>query len=201
MTTATQTTPWTLTRTVGPSQRIVSVAEAKTNMRLPQADTTHDQAIADQIDAATEQLEQDIDRVLITQTFVLSLNAFPCKSAPIAISNKPVQSITSIMYEDSNGTTQELDVGNYALDLGRRQIYLPAGQSWPATVSVQNAVRVTYVAGYGDSSGDVPRLTRQAVLLQVGRWFIDPMMESSESYTTDAAYERIVQKLIRTSYP
>lgn len=194
-------TPWTLTRSTGPSHRVVSVAEAKTNLRLPQTDTTHDQGIADAIDAATEQLEQDTDRVFVTQTFLLELNAFPRRRQPIAISNKPVQSINAITYIDEEGIEQTLADTSYALDLGRRQIYLPVNQTWPTAATVQNAVRVSYEAGYGDDSGDVPRMVRQAVLLQVGYWFIDPMMEMSESYTTNAAYERIVQKLIRTSYP
>ena len=171
--------------------------EAKQTCRLSQSDTTHDNDLTDAIDAATEQVEQDTDRAIITQTFVLTSDGFP--NGSIELAQKPIQSVESITYDDPEGVAQTIDPSEYALNLGNRQVYRTDSTSWPTTSQLQESARVEYKAGYGDSQSNVPRLIKRAVLLQVARWFFDPAMESSENQ--DVAYERIIRRILRTTYP
>lgn len=178
----------------------MTLAEAKQNLRLSQTDTTHDDDVTDSIDAAVELVEQDCDRCIIDQTFELWMDCFPGGSQSIQLSQKPIQSITSIEYLDEDAATQSIDPATYALDAGRRQIYLLSGESWPSALVQQNAVTLTYVCGYGTTSGEGPRLFKKAVLLLVGMWFYDPAGER-KSNNYDSAYDSIIQRLLRTSYP
>ena len=193
------TTTWTLQRTVAPTFWPVTIENVKAHIRLDPQDTSHDALLGQQISAATEQLENDTDRVWAEATYLLSLNAFPYRTSAIAIPLQPVVSIESVAYVDEAGDLITMPDTDYSLDLGRRQIYPVAGTEWPAAYKVQNAVEITFVAGYGDSLPGVPRLAQEAILLQVGKWFRDPAMEVGNQ--TDEAYERIVRRLVRTSYP
>ena len=198
-TTSQSLTNQTLRRLTGPQQRPVSLSQAKQTCRLSQSDTTHDADLTDAIDAATEQVEQDTDRCCINQTFAMDMNVFP--AGPIVFGQKPIDSITSIEYLDTDGETQLVDPETYALDQGRRQAYLVGGSSWPSAFAQQNAITVTYVCGYGETSSEVPRLIQRAILLQVGKWFYDPAMEGSNNTNWDSAYDRIITRILRTSYP
>jgi hypothetical protein len=45
------------------------------------------------------------------------------------------------------------------------------GQNWPSVLYVPNAVRILFVAGYGESTRDVPAIARIGVLHTVGTWY------------------------------
>lgn len=191
---------WTLQRTVGPTAVAVSLEEAKAALRISQAATFSDDDLTQAIQAATEQFEQDTDRAVITQTYEHRDFLFPSGSSPILLSVKPVQAVSTLTYLDSDDNEVTLDAAAYDLDRARRQIF-PVGSEWPATNHTHRGVVVTFTAGYGATEGSVPRLVKRAILLQVGKWFGDPMMETSDAYNSDAAYERIITKEMRTSYP
>ena len=179
----------------------MTLAEAKQNLRLSPADTTHDDDVTDSIDAAVEQVEQDCDRCIIDQSFQLWMDCFPSGARSIQLSQKPIQSITSIEYLDTDAATQTLDPATYALDAGRRQIYLLNGEEWPTALVQQNTVTLTYVCGYGTTAGEGPRLFKKAVLLLVGKWFYDPADQATGSNNYGSAYGSIIERLLRTSYP
>ena len=193
-------TPWTLTRTAGPAQSPVSLEAVKSSLRLSQSDTTHDDDLATSINAATEQVEQDTDRVIVNQTFALARNCFPSGNGPIQISVKPVSSIVSIQYIDTDGSPATIDGADYQLDEGRRQVYLNNGKEWPTVLQQQNAVTVNFIAGYGTGPSNIPRLIQRAVILQVGGWFFDPAMEMDREKWRNT-YDLIVDRILRTSYP
>jgi len=188
-----------LLRLTGPAKRPVTVSEAKRTLRLNQTDTTFDDQVKRHIEAATEQVEADTDRCLINQSFALYLNSFPGGSQlPIEFAQKPIDSVTSIEYLDTDGNKQTYPPEKYELDQARRQVYLLSGNSWPSTLQQQNAITVTFVCGYGTSSEAVPRLIKEAVLMQVGKWFYNPTMDSDKH---DEQYDRIITRILRTSYP
>ena len=189
---------WTINRTSGPSQLPITVAEAKAKLNLSAADDTHDAEIQRAITAATEQVEQDTGIAAITQTFVEYRNEF-CGDA-IQLHRRPVQSITSVTYANDDGT-QTLATSVYGFDQPRRQVYLKSGQTWPSTIDEQNAVAVTFVAGFGLVADNVPRLIQEAILLQVGAWFYDPAMEMPGRDAWSNAYERIICRLMGGNYP
>lgn len=193
------TTEWTIARTVKPAGTPVGLSEAKHHLNLSAADTTHDSKLVTAIEAATEQVERDTDLVLINQTFVLYRDNFP--SCSFVIPKQPLGSVTSITYYDIGGDQQTLSTDVYMVDAPRREIALKRSQSWPAIAGERNGIAATVVCGHGPSPATVPRLAKQAVLMQLGAWFYDPAMEDPKRSNWDNAYERIITRLLRSSYP
>lgn len=106
-----------------------------------------------------------LGRALITQTWDLYLDAFPC--AEILLPLAPLQSVTSIKYDDTNGVEQTISASNYTVDSVSEPGWIApnANYSWPDTLEAVNAVRVRFVAGYGNNPSDVPPAIRAAILL------------------------------------
>ena len=85
-----------------PATTPISRAELKTHLRV---DTTaEDDYIDTVILAATDYFEQRSWRQLITATYGMYLDAFPTDF--IEFPKAPLQSITSVVYQDTNGATQ-----------------------------------------------------------------------------------------------
>ena len=162
------------------------------------SDTTHDTKLTRFIGAAREQVEADTGYALTTQTFSLSRTRFP-DGDEIKIPVRPVQSISSVTYYDANDTQQTLSTDVYGLNARRRVVYLKYNQSWPNLTERPDGITVTLVAGYG-AAANVPYEFRQAILLQVAKWF-EHRGDESKMPAHDTAYERIVKKLLRSSYP
>ena len=119
-----------------------------------------------------------LGRAIVSQTWELSLDTFPADEIQIPL--VPLVSITSVVYDDEDGIEQTIDGADYTLD--------PAGwvvtagdYSWPTPITAINAVRVRFVAGYGDAA-DVPATIKAAILLMVG-----DLYAQRESFATGPA--------------
>jgi hypothetical protein len=62
-------------------------------------------------------------------------------------------------------------------------------------------VRITYTAGYGDDSKYCPELDRMAIKLSLANRFENRDMMVNESLYSRKAYEALVAKKMRASYP
>ncbi|HLO41015.1 MAG TPA: head-tail connector protein [Phycisphaerales bacterium] len=159
-----------------PAEMPITLVEAKAHCRvdIDDDDTLINRCIA----AAVDMVEKASGRALVTQTLRMSLDSFPwdnerCAHDPVRLPRPPLQSIESFEYTDSTGATQVLAPEDYQLDVDAApgELHPAVGESWPSTQSGKiNAVRITYVAGYGDAE-DVPAGLKQAVLLLVGHWY------------------------------
>lgn len=194
------TTEWTIERTEEAAASPVDLNEAKRHLNLSVSDSTHDSKLVAAIEAATEQVEQDTDLALIDQTFVLYRDRFPTGSQ-FSIPKRPLISVSGITYYDSDNTQQTLSTDVYLVDTSRRQIALKYDQEWPEITEQRNGIAITALCGHGGSASFVPRLTKQAILLQIGAWFYDPAMEDPKRSNWHNAYQRIIARLIRSSYP
>lgn len=148
----------------------VSLAEAKAHCKIEVAD---DDALIDlYIRAATEVAEQRTGRSLMPQTWLKTLDAFPCGA--ILLPRIPVASVVSVKYTDTTGVEVTLGTGNYLLtatdDYGPAQLEAAYGTAWPATRSQTGAVRVEYSAGY-PAAANVPHAIRSWILLQVAAMY------------------------------
>ena len=160
-----------LKRTVEPTTEPVSLAEAKAQCRVDSDD--ENTFITGLIQAAREYVEDTSHRALLTQTWRLSLDAWPACDE-IELPRPPLQSVTSLVYYDSAGTLYTLDSSKYGVDTDSEpgRVVLNWGESWPSlTLRSFNPVQVTFKAGYGDDADDVPLHLRQAILLIIGHWF------------------------------
>lgn len=168
---------WTLTRLAGPEQPAVSLAEAKLHLRVDH--DVEDSLIERIIRAATERAEEIQGRAFVTQTFRLGLPRFP-RGRVIYLPRPPLQSVEQITYLDPAGEEQTLSPDTYRADPDAvpGRVILRRGAAWPETADEPDAVRITYVAGYGDTGAAVPEETRAAILLFVGHLY-----ESREAIT------------------
>jgi len=167
-----------LSRTVAPTTTPVTLAEAKDHLRVDI--NAQDALITRMINTATEDAEHECGRALMPQTWLLQLDAFP---AVIELTRVPVVAITSIVYDDTTGTPQTLSNTLYRLnnadESGIATVKPAFGKTWPATQQQDNAVRVTFTAGYTDAAS-VPESIKQWILLMVGTLMKNPEAERIE---------------------
>jgi uncharacterized phiE125 gp8 family phage protein len=191
---------YSLTRTVGPASEPLTTAEAKTHLNIAASDTSNDDYVASLIQQAREQVEHDTQLCLIDQTWTRVADRFDDDGRGIRLTHN-ARSITSIAYKDPNGTTQTLATTVYALDAANKRIVLKYDQLWPSVRGDWDSVTVTYVAGYGSSSSSVPMLAKQCMLLLIGHWFENRDMLTNEVIYNRKAYDDLVIRLARSSYP
>jgi len=82
----------------------------------------------------------------------------------------PVQSVTSVVYDDAAGIEQTLAADQYRLvDSTKPRVIEPAyGVDWPEARKQRASVRVSCVVGFGDTGADVPGDLIAALLLRIG---------------------------------
>ena len=158
---------WTLMRVTPPANPVLSLEEAKLHLRVEH--DAEDSLISRIVDAATERCESFQLRSFVTQTWQLTLPRFPY-GRRILLPRPPLQSVTSVVYTDSDDAEQTVAVADYRADVSAGSIILGVGD-WPSTATDPDAVRITYVAGYGNEGTDVPEAARAAILLLVGHLY------------------------------
>lgn len=181
-----------LTLSTAPATEPVTTAEVKSHSRI---DTSADDTlIASYIKGARTWCEHFTGRQFITATWVYRIPDF---EAEIIVPKPPLQSVTSIAYIDANGDSQTLASSVYQVNI--RSIYGSIkeahGQTWPTTRSDDyNAVTITYVAGYGDDTTDVPEDIRIAILQLVEHWYEnrEPELTGTISKSLDAMLKALL---------
>ena len=160
--------PWSLTETVAPAEEPVTTAEAKLHLRVDHGD--EDAYIDTLVATARQQIEAITRRALVNTTFELKLDAFPTEIRP---PRSPLSSVSSITYVDTDGATQTLSVSVYSVDTDTEpgRISLAFEQSWPDIREQNNAVVITFVAGYGSAATDVPAALRETVKLLLAHYY------------------------------
>ena len=159
-----------------PTVEPITLDEARQHLRiepfgspLEHPDDTYVQAL---IKVAREFCEQYLERSLATQTIELVTDSF---YAPIYLPNSPIQSVDSITYIDENGTVQTLATSVYELDSYEAKVRLKYGQQYPVSRVQEDAVTVTYTAGYTNGTSPdtypLPASIKGAMLLIVGNFY------------------------------
>ena len=169
--------------------------EVKRALRIPTSDSTHDNLISTARATATQIIEDYLGRSLINRTLKLSLDALPYEddnlpnveglvTAPymtkiarnIYLPQPPLVSVTHIKTFNDSDTATTLSTSVYyvdtASDIGR--VVLRTGQVWGEMLRVANSIEITYVAGYGSASGNVPIAIRQAIISLAVHYFENP---------------------------
>lgn len=153
-----------------PASEPVTLAEAKVHLRIDTSD--EDTLVNGYIVAARQMCELESRRAFVTQTWDLSLEAWP-EEGEIVLPRPPLQSVSSVTYVDSTGAPQTFASGDYLVDVASEpgRVILGYGKSWPsATLRPGPSIVVRFVAGYG-AAGAVPQMYKQAILLMVGHYF------------------------------
>lgn len=160
--------------TVAPTVEPVSLDEAKAQVRIALTNGAYDQDLLALITASRVYCERITGKAFCTQTLKLTRDRFPgCREEGIIrLPRPPLASVTSVKYDDTDGTEQTLSASTYVVSTAYEpgQISLADGEIWPETIEEAGAVRVVYVAGYG-SAADVPPMIKQAMKLLISHWF------------------------------
>lgn len=178
----------------------ISTATMKTFLRVDTSDD--DTVIAAYVTTATEAIKQYLRLALLTETFVLKADGFAyagaddrllalgpgvhTASVPYVLGGgetldlpfPPLQSVTSVVTYDRGNNSSTFSNTKYQVDLQSGRIYLNEGETWPTDLRAQDAVQVTYVAGYG--SGSIP-----APILQAIRSYVEQLYDGCEGMTDE----------------
>lgn len=153
-------------RTVAPAVPVVTADEARAQGigRSTDADTLVEALVA----AATEHLDGRtgiLGRALVNQTWRLD-TAEPDSCGRVRIDMPNVSTISSIATVLNDAATT-WSAAQYRLgSVGNFHFVEPrSGYSWPSTDDVEDAIRVTFVTGFGATAADVPTPIRQAIIL------------------------------------
>lgn len=144
------------TRTVAPASPLIETEVAKGWVSA--IGFTDDDVLIDRIAATCEgMIEAMTGRALITQTWSLSV-AGPDRDGLIELPRVPVASLSEIAYFDASETLQTATLADFTLIGGTdRALVKPIdGKAWPSRYNRPDALRVTYVAGYGATAAAVP---------------------------------------------
>lgn len=173
---------------VAPTEEPVSLAEAKSWLGLTGAERDGDVNFA--IEAARDWLERETETQVMTATRELRLDEFP---DVIRLPRPPVQSITSITYNDTDDASQTYTLADADQDLNGAiaRIQPKSGNVWPSTIAGLNKVLVRYVCGYSSLTA-VPASIRRAIQMFIATTFDHPVAQHEMRLTANDAFERLV---------
>lgn len=132
-----------------PSTEPVTLQEAKDHLRI--SGSSEDTLITNLIYAARVQVENYLNRALITQTWDVFYDEWKNE---MLLPYPPVQSVTSVKYYDLNCVQQTLSASNYwaVTQADPGSIVRKYETSWPELqYGRPSAIVVRIVAGYGDA--------------------------------------------------
>lgn len=166
-----------------PAALTISMDAARRAARAP--GTALDAELTDKVNGIADEAEHQTGRAFVTQTWELTLDAFP---DAIKLPHPPIASVTWVKFYDLDGVQQTLDPQDYQVDTKSEPGWIvPApGRTWPATAARIGAVEVVYVCGYGDDYTSVPPAIQQ---------YITGMLENE--YYPNPSAQFLVRKLDR----
>lgn len=166
-----------LTRQTGPAVEPVTLAEAKSHLRVDGNDS--DAEIAAMISAAREWCEQYLDRTLVHTQWVMRMDRFPVDSTadielprPPMVASGPNTAVT-LSYTLEDGSTATYATNLFRVDRASTPgaVKTNYAGTWPPHRQDDNSVAVTWWAGYGPSGQDVPAAIRHAMLMLIAFWY------------------------------
>ena len=180
---------------VGPTAEPLTLAEAKKQLEISASDTAHDVQLQLAISESREQWEHDTDSACCYQNWKVRTSGLP---DGLQLPKKPIQSIVSIQYYDGANNLQTLSTSLYQLYV--QEIKYAYQATMPATSSRWDAWTITYRCGYSQDGTLVPAIAKRAMLLLIGYYF-DANRGDNDRMTDNRAYESLVAKFMRASYP
>ena len=180
---------YSLSLVTAPASEPVTLAEAKTHMRIDSTDD--DTYITELITAARILAENYTKRSFINTTWKMFMDRWPCSAGygrysegyhevpvtdsyqakPVVLPKGQMQSVTHIKTYDDADTATTVDASNYYVgayssgDSG--QITLRNGGSISTPTRTSDGIEIQFVAGYGSSASAVPTPIKQAIKMIV----------------------------------
>lgn len=156
-----------LSLTIPPAVDAVDLTLAKKQIvQDPSIADDDDDLLGVYIGAVVAVAEEKLGKSLITQTWAES---FRNPVRLVRLSKRPVQSVVSVTYYDTDNVQQTLNTGSYALVAQEDWAYIEM-DSLPALADRADSLTVNYVVGFGDTAADIPKNILQAMLLLFGQY-------------------------------
>jgi len=151
----------------------VTLAEAKAHLRV--TDDAEDAYIGGLVKTARAAIEAFTGRALITQSYVLRIDAWPRDACRpwVDIPRPPLIAVTEVKVYDAGGTATVWDPAQYSADTmsAPGRLYRNPGSLWPEPGRSVAGIEIAFDAGYGAAAADVPAPLRQGLLLQLAHLF------------------------------
>lgn len=185
---------------LAPGEEPITVDDARAHLEAArygdtELDATDDAMIESWIQSAREHCEDYLGLSLAVRTLEIALDEFPDDGAAIVLPMGPVIDVLSVSWGDESD--DEMDADDYVLDDYSVPHCLKPVTAWPSVTSAPNAVKVRYLAGYGettDGADPLPAVFRSAMLLVIGHLY------ENRSESTEKAMSSLplgVQALLR----
>lgn len=180
---------------VPPTAEPISLEDARQHVRITpylEDGTAHpdDLLLMALVGAAREFCEEFTGMSLALKTYEAAADSFPPNGVPLELPHPPFVALESVVFGSGSGDVfgaSDVDVDLWS---NPQRLFVPG--DWPAVEKAPGAVRVRYQAGYrltdapsSDTTPELPKLTRAALLLVVGHLY-----ENRE-----ASVERALQEL------
>ncbi len=173
-----------------PAVEPVGLNEAKAYLGV--LDSAEDSLISNLITAARQAVEQYCGRVLISQSWRLTLDTWPQEAivngglrddvallaanhrlgggvVEIQLPKPPLQAVLAIRVYSAAGLAATIPASNFVVDGAATpgRVVMTSGASLPVIGQSARGLEIDFTAGYGASANDVPAVLRQAVLQAV----------------------------------
>ncbi len=161
---------FTLELLTPPAVKAITLESVRLNLRLDHID--EDDLLNDLIDMATEISQTITSRQFITATYRWYLDNWP-EEGILRPPLPPLQSVSSIKFQDIDGNQQTIDAADYEVDNKKQpgRIRPVPNFGWPSLDDVFNPIVVEYICGFGDAASDVLASIRQALKLIVNHLY------------------------------
>ncbi len=181
-----------LLRVTAPAVEPLTLATAKTHLRIDGVD--EDTYIAGLISSAVAHVDAkgSLGRAMITQTWAQWMPQTP-GTARLLLG--PFQTLDAINYYDDAGTLQAADVADFDVLLSGDvvQIRPKDNADWPTADDRPDAIKITYTVGFGDAAANVPAGIRHAMLMLIAHWYENRMAVSDASmFVTPMAVDALL---------
>ncbi len=173
----------------GPSQSVVSLEEIKDHCRVDAVINEFDEVLRSFVDAATRHVEKSLSAGLIEQTWAQSFSGFNC----LKLAVRPLASIVSVSYFDSNNAAQTLAAPNYTtvVTAAGAEIVTAYGQSWPSSAYRSDAVTVQYKVGVSSPTKVEPAI-KTAILLHAAMLFENRESHSEKPVQSSGVWDDLI---------
>lgn len=156
-------------RITAPATLPITLAEAKEQCRVDHDD--EDTYLDGLIAAAIAYVDGEgiLGRAMITQTWAQWVNQSP---GWVRLTMGPFIALTAVEYYDAAGTLQTATLGNFETRLCDDFVICGPkdGYSWPTADTRDDAIKISYTAGFGAAAA-VPAGIKHALLLLVAHWY------------------------------
>lgn len=161
-----------LKRITEPVVEPVTLADAKSHLRLDQDFTDDDLYVQTLISAARHHVETVSDRTLIRSQWQMKFDVFP--GWDIELPRPPIATgPITVSYIPSDGVYSPVSYTDFREDRDATPAVIRPqwNGSWPTVRGAENDVTVTYWAGYGESPLSVPTPARHCILMLLAAWY------------------------------